>query len=486
METTQPFSKTYSMRLAKAGDRAWIILTETIVLIIATTAGTEAAGGEGTLALSVDIGFLWIVFILLAAKLSNLITHYGLPRVLGELLVGVVLGNLALVGFNLFEPIKADIIIRFLADLGVVILLFQIGLESNVQKMLQVGPRAFLVACIGVIAPFLLGTLVVGPLLLPKLPFRTHLFLGAILTATSVGITARVLLHLGNLQTPEAQIILAAAVIDDVLGLAILAVVKAVVEVGDASLIGIGWITCEACLFLGGAIYLGQLLAPTLGQVLSRINPGIGMKFTLAVCFGLSLAYLAGHIGLAPIVGAFAAGLVLEPVHFQHFAHPTIVNEISESVRECRLEAREAVSHLLDHLSHSHVEDLIGPLGYFFIPIFFVLTGMQVRLETLFSLPVLLLALAVTVVAFLSKLMAGLVAGRVSKSIVGWGMVPRGEVGLIFAATGKALGVVSDEIFSMVVMVIMLTTLLPPPVLSYLLKRQDDPDTQRHISPKKE
>jgi Kef-type K+ transport system membrane component KefB len=444
-------------------------------LILATAAGVEAAGGEGTSALDVGIDFLWILIILVGAKLSNLIARYGLPPVLGELLVGVIMGNLALLGFHFFEPIKQDIVIRFLAELGVVILLFQIGLESNVQQMLQVGPRALLVACVGVVAPFVLITTVVGPLLLSELSFNEHLFLGAILAATSVGITARVLLDLGKLQTPEARIILGAAVIDDVLGLAILAVVKAIVEVGDASFMAVGWITCKACLFLGGAIYLGHLLVLRLGRLFSKINPGLGMEFTVAVGFCLFFAYLGERIGLAPIVGAFAAGLVLEPVCFKHFQDPSIVNELSERFQEAKPEVKETVSHVVDHLSQSQIQDLIRPLGYFLVPIFFVLTGMQVRLETLLNPSVLLLALAVAVVAFLGKLVAGLVAGRVNKSIVGWGMVTRCEVGLIFAATGKALGVISDEVFSMAVIVIMLTTLVPLPILSYLLRRHSSP-----------
>jgi Kef-type K+ transport system membrane component KefB len=138
--------------------------------------------------------FLWIAIILLVAKLSNLVVRYGQPPVLGELLVGVLFGNLSLAGFYFFEPIRQDLIIRFLAELGVVILLFQVGLESNVKKMLRVGPRAFLVAWIGVLVPFLL----------PSLSFHAHLFLGAILTATSVGITARVFQDVGQLQTPES------------------------------------------------------------------------------------------------------------------------------------------------------------------------------------------------------------------------------------------------------------------------------------------
>jgi Na+:H+ antiporter len=432
------------------------------------------AGESGSVGLlNSGIDFLWIAIIILGAKLSNLVERFQQPGVLGELLFGVVLGNMALAGFNFFEPIRKDIVIRFLADIGVVILLFQVGLESNIRKMLQAGPRAFLVAIVGVTAPFLLGTLVAAPLLLPELSFNAHLFVGAILTATSVGITARIFHDLGQLKTPEAQIILGAAVIDDVMGLAILAVVKAMAESGKVSFMDIGWITAKAVLFLGGAIFLGQLLAPRLGRFFSNINPGIGMKLILAVSFGLIFAYVAELIGLAAIVGAFAAGLVLEPVHFRHFDDPGVVSDINESIRQANPEVRKKVSNVLEAFARNHIKELIQPLGYFLVPIFFVLTGMQVRIETLFNVRILILATVISVAAFGGKIVAGFAAGSARKSIIGWGMVPRGEVGLIFAATGKALGVLPDDIFSMMVMVIMITTILPPLILNALIKRQD-------------
>jgi len=457
---------------------ACIILTATPDFLLALTGDIHTASGESLAEISAGTHFLWIALILLMAKLSNLITRFGQPPVLGELLVGVVLGNLGLAGFHFFDPIRGDSIIRFLAELGVVILLFQVGLESNIQKMLRVGPRALLVACVGVIAPFMLGAFVVGPFLLPELPFSAHLFLGAILTATSVGITARVFSDQGKIQIPEAQIVLGAAVIDDVLALAILAVVKAIVESGNVSFIGMGWIIGKAFLFFSSAIFLGQVLASRLGELLSRVNPGIGMKFILAVSFTLFFAYLAEAVGFAPIVGGFAAGLVLEPVYFVHFDYPAVVKDIGESVRAASPDVKKAVSRVLYSFSRSHIQDLVKPLGYFFVPMFFVLTGMEVRLETLGNLPVLLLASVIGLAAFVGKIAAGLAAGRVNKAIIGWGMVPRGEVGLIFAATGKAMGVLPDEIFSMMLMVIMLTTLLPAPVLSFLLKRQDAAVTQ--------
>ena len=445
----------------------------TIFLLFVFPLADVVAGELGKNGLNTGMDFLWIAIIILAAKLSNLVERFGQPAVLGELLVGIIFGNMALAGFNFFEPIRQDIVIRFLAEIGVVILLFQVGLESNIRRMLKVGPQAVLVAIVGVVAPFLLGTVVVGPLLLPELSFNAHLFVGAILTATSVGVTARVFHDLGRLKIPEAQIILGAAVIDDVIGLTILAVVKAMVESGRVSLINIGWITAKAVLFLGGAIFLGQLLAPRLGRFFSKINPGIGMKLILAVSFGLIFAYVAELIGLAAIVGAFAAGLVLEPVHFRHFDDPSVVSDINESIKQASPEVRRNVSNVLESLAGNHIKELIQPLGYFLVPIFFVLTGMEVRIETLFNVRILLLALAISVVAFGGKLISGFAAGRVRKWIIGWGMVPRCEVGLIFAAMGKALGVFPDDIFSMMVIVIMFTTILPPPILNALLKRQD-------------
>lgn len=416
--------------------------------------------------------FLWLAIILLAAKLSALVERFGQPAVLGELVIGVLLGNLYLLGINWLEPLRANELIKFLAEFGVVVLLFQIGLESNIAQMKRVGLRALLVAIIGVVVPFVLGTFFVGPWLIPGMDFNAYLFLGATLTATSVGITARVFKDLGKLQTNEAQIVLGAAVIDDVLGLIILAVVSAIVTLGSVSFAGIALITLKALAFLVGSILVGSFLAPYLGRWFSKIHSGAGMKFTLALSFGLILAYLAELIGLAPIVGAFAAGLILDPVHFQYFKD----NKAAEDLKElATIQPEEVKGKLLAaaaHQSEHHIEELIEPLAFFLVPIFFVMTGFSVDLRVLADLPVLGIALAVSLAAFIGKIAAGLVAGKVDKWIVGIGMIPRGEVGLIFAMMGKSLGVVDDRMFSIIVIMVILSTLLTPPVLTVLLRRQ--------------
>lgn len=427
----------------------------------------SASGGES----HITLAFFWIAIILLLAKLSSLIEKFGQPAVLGELIMGVILGNLALIGIDYFEAIKHDEIIKFLAELGVVLLLFQIGLESNIHEMKKVGWKAFIVAIVGVVTPFILGTYVLGPWLFSELSFNAHLFLGATLTATSVGITARVFKDLGTLKSKEAQIILGAAVIDDVIGLIILAVVTAIVTTGAVGVGVISWITAKAVLFLVGAIVVGQIAAPRLGKWFSRIHTGVGMKFTLAIAFCLIFAYAASLIGLAAIVGAFAAGLVLDAVHFKHFSDPEVCNHVKQALHDSDPAYKAKIEHVMDEHAEKHIEDLIEPLAGFVVPIFFVVTGMATNLAVLADISVLGIALVVTFVAVIGKVCAGLFAGKdVNRWMVGFGMVPRGEVGLIFASIGKNLGVVSDAVFSVIVIMVIVTTLMTPPILAMMMK----------------
>lgn len=421
---------------------------------------------------SVGIIFFWIAILLLLAKMSGLIEKLGQPSVLGELLIGIVIGNLGLLGFHYFEPIKNNEIIKFLSELGVVLLLFQIGLESNIYKMKQVGLKAFLVACVGVVVPFALGTFVVGPWLAPELGFNAYLFIGATLTATSVGITARVFQDLKKIHLPEAQVVLGAAVIDDVLGLIILAIVSAVVTSGGVTLGSVAVIFLKAVAFLVLSILIGRILAQKLGLLLSKVSSGTGMKLTLALSFGLIFAYLAQLIGLAPIVGAFAAGLILDSVHFKQFSGPKYLKDFDDALSNVDNEAVHKLQEKLELQKEKHVEDLIEPIGHFLIPIFFVLTGMSVNIMSFADPKILLMALAITVAAVIGKVAAGIFAGKkMNRLLVGVGMIPRGEVGLIFAMMGKSLNVISEDMFSALVIMVVLTTLLTPPILAKLLKR---------------
>lgn len=463
----------YFKQLILKGDLR--VLSAIVVLLVspvfAMGSGAGISHGPGNT-------ILWIALILIAAKLSSLIERIGQPAVLGELGVGVLLGNLSIVGIHVFTPITEDAVIRFLAELGVIILLFQIGLESNLHKMKSVGLSAVMVAVVGVISPFILGTYLVGPWLLPDLPYTAHLFLGAALTATSVGITARVFQDLGKLGTRAAQIVLGAAVIDDILGLIILAVVTAIATSGTVSILQVAIITGQAIGFITASIVLGQLLATHIGKWFSRIHTGVGMKFTLVLTFGLTFAYLAELVGLAPIIGAFAAGLILDPVHFRYFRDPHIVDDVKKAIRNESEELRANVHNVMLPHARRHIEDLIEPLAHFFVPVFFVVTGMTVDLGTLADMNILFLALIITAIAVAGKFISGLVVSGKSKALVGFGMVPRGEVGLIFASIGLGLGIIKNELFSIIVIMVILTTLITPPVLTLLIRRQGRENTE--------
>ena len=420
---------------------------------------------------------LWLAIIILAARLfAPLAQRIGFPAVLGELLLGVALGNAGLLGLHYFDHIAKDPIIIFMAELGVIILLLQIGLETRLGDLVKVGARASLVGSVGIIVPFALGAFVAGPLLLPGLEFNAYLFLGATLAATSVGITGRVFRDLGRLKMPEAQIVLGAAVIDDVLGLVILAVVSSLVQAGTVSLVDVLMIIAKAVLFLGGSIAIGRAVAPHLLRWISRLDNSHSMLFSLILVAGLFMAWLAHAAGLAPIIGAFAAGLLFEPVFLKEFETPKLVQDIELLLlpTACDPEQQAQIRQVLTrHTSHQH-EHLIEPIGYFFVPIFFVLTGMQVDLTALADPKVVAVALGISVAAVAGKLVAGFVAGKgMNAWLVGWGMVPRGEVGLIFAMVGKQLGVMSETMFSVIVIMVILTTLVTPPILTLLLRRQD-------------
>lgn len=451
---------------------------EILLLACLVSLPSALAAGSGV----VGENLLWLAIILMAARLfAPLAQRIGFPAVLGELLLGVVLGNLGLLGVHYFDRVAADPIVAFLAELGVIVLLLQIGLETRLDDLIKVGLRASLVGVVGIALPFLLGAYVVGPLLLPGLSANTYLFLGATLSATSVGITGRVFRDLGRLGMAEARIVLGAAVIDDVLGLVILAVVSSLVQAGSVSLAQVGGIVVEAVAFLAGSIVVGRLLARRFAARLARLDPGHSMLFALVLASGLFLAWLAHAIGLAPIIGAFAAGLLFEPLWLQDFATPKVVGEI-ESVLPAQDKpgVAERIRGILHkHAQHQH-EHMVEPLGYFFVPVFFVLTGMQVDLQTLADPQLLLVALGVTAAAVAGKLVAGFAAGRGHNPwVVGWGMVPRGEVGLIFAAVGRQLGVVDEAMFSVIVIMVILTTLLTPPLLTVLLRRQDNQKNDR-------
>ena len=438
----------------------------------------------------VILGVTGILFVALIGRFSA--RKLGFPSVLGELLMGILVGNIAYYfsfdlitilreGPALFQTIEnllqgeslelaclnavgvegtwhvLDILrgphgnellqvahtVDVFSRYGIIFLLFLVGLDTSIDEMRQVGPDSGRVAIVGVLLPFLLG-LLASTLLIENVEFHTSLFLGATLAATSVGITAMVLQEMNMQQSETARIILGAAVFDDVLGLLMLAIVSGIVVTGSVDLINIAMIIVMATLFLLAAIYLGPFFIRFIVRLFRRLDL-IEAKMFVSYLFVMVLAWMANLSGLATIIGAFTAGLILHDAYFERW----------NDDRDCPI----------------CIKDLIMPLEVILVPIFFVLMGVQVKLETFLQPDVMLLALGLLVAAIIGKVVSGFGAfGGSNRWTIGIGMMPRGEVGLIFAAIGKSLGVLDDALFSAVVLMVVVTTLVSPPLLKYCLR----------------
>ncbi len=412
---------------------------------------------------------LSLIAIFVASKAGGEFANWlGFPPVLGELLGGVIIGvsALNLVVFDSSHSVIISIlektaglspdaasatfkaqseVLEILSELGVIILLFEIGLESNIEQLLAVGIQAFVVASLGVVVPFVAGT--AGLIIIFHVPVIPAVFAGAALTATSIGITSRVLSEIGCLSTQEGQIILGAAVIDDVLGILILAVVASLAKTGEIDVTNIIYLIISATVFIVGAIVLGKFFNGTFVALASQFKTR-GRVVVPALILAFTLAYIGGAIHLEAILGAFAAGLVLDE---------------TEPGRE--------------------LEELIKPIADVIVPVFFVAVGAKTNLGVLNpAVPEnregLIIATFLIVVAIVGKIAAGWgVFGldNPNRLGIGVGMIPRGEVGLVFAAVGSASGALSPALDVAIILMVIITTFLAPPLLRIVFKTEVPP-----------
>jgi len=384
-----------------------------------------------------DLGplLLALAAILVATKvLGDLAQRYGQPAVLGELIAGVLLGGsvLGIVHAN-------DEVLKAFAELGVLILLFEIGLHTEVRSLRRVGTQATTVALVGVVLPFaggFFGARAMG--------FSTvqSLVAGAALTATSIGISARVLRDIGQLDTPEGQIVLGAAVLDDLIGLVILSVVSTVVAGAAITVGGVALTTGLALGFVVAAVVVGSVAVPPLFRFVERLRTS-GALGLIALAFALVLATIAEASGSAMIVGALAAGLVLHGT-------PQRVD----------------------------IERSVTQLGYFFVPIFFAVVGASVDLGALADRQSLMVGGLLTVIAVIGKLATGwsIRNFKGNRWLIGVAMIPRGEVGLIFAQVGLTTGAIAAGEFGAIMLMVVATTLITPPWLGRVVRRSAAPE----------
>ena len=431
------------------------------VWAVASAQGQEHSG-------EVSHFLLAFAAILVAAKIGGeIFERAGQPSVLGELFVGIILGNLSLAGLGVLEAVRAAPFLAVAAEIGVIVLLFQVGLESNLDELIAVGPSAIGVAVIGVITPVALGFAASAFFIPEDVEWYTHLFVGATLAATSVGITARVLKDIGKMAAPESRVILGAAIVDDILGLILLAFVLGLVRSADASgtaqfgLLPILFILVKSVGFLAGTVFASRIIIGRMIELVAKARTkSVPVVLGVAYCFLLSA--VAELVGLAKIVGAFAAGLVIQDSISRHFGAQT---------------------------NRYRIDRFVEPIAAVFVPVFFVLMGLRVDLASFAFIEVLVFAGVLSLVAVISKQVCSLGVRQkgLNRWAVGVGMVPRGEVGLIFAGVGSTVtvagtAVFSPETFSSIIAMVMLTTLATPPLLKAAFAMRPGPEAPEQPS----
>jgi len=412
---------------------------------------------------------LSLIVIYLASKIGGELSNWlGFPAVLGELVGGVIVGLSALHllvfpegGANSSESLIMNFlqltaglspdaaeatfqvqseVISILSELGVIVLLFEVGLQSNLKELLAAGIQATIVACVGVVVPFGAGTL--GLMLLFGVPAIPAIFAGAALTATSIGITSKVLSELGRLNSKEGQIIVGAAVIDDVLGIIVLAVVASLAKTGEVDVGNVIYLIISSAVFLVGAILLGSFFNKSFSVIVDQIQTR-GQLVIPALIFAFILSYIGVAIHLEAILGAFAAGLVFDETD-----------------------------------KRKELESQIQPIADVTVPIFFVCVGAKTNLGVLNpAVPAnregLAIAIFLIIVAILGKVVTGAAVwgeGNINRLAIGVGMIPRGEVGLVFAGVGSASGAISPPLEAAIIMMVIITTFLAPPLLRVVFK----------------
>ena len=406
--------------------------------------------------------FLMISTLLLLAFLSSrIISRFGIPGLIGEIAVGILIANLVFDGTSLLSLLDIDMagksenyeILEVLAELGVILLLFEVGLETKVRDIISVGKVAMCVAILGVVVPFMFGI----SLIMIYDGNTTHaLFMGAAMVATSVGITAKVIKELNLLDTRESKIIITAAVIDDILGLIVLAMVIGIA--GDGfSIMNLVTLSIMAVSFVMMAILLSIHVMPKVFHYLDgRLKNPASVAFIPAIVLCFALAYIADMTGMAAIIGAFLAGMLL-----------------SDRAEEWRISKKAStISTLL-------------------LPFFFLNVGMQVDITSFTEVTMIALAGILIVLAIVSKYVGCGIGARIgdrglskqSRNIIGMGMVPRGEVGIIVASIGLSKGAITPELYAMVIAMAVATTIIAPPILSRLMKGkyQKDAETLQNV-----
>ena len=399
---------------------------------------------------------LYLIFTLLFAILALSINKLKQPVVLGQILIGAIIGVFSHYNIGVFKQLASNHTLEFLAQIGSIFLLFEIGLESDIKEIQKSGRYAIIVAITGVTIPFLIGFYVLSPLIISNPSTSCSLFIASVLAVTSTGISVSVFKDMGIIKNKSCQIVLCASIIDDIVGLILLSIISAFSLGGNISINEILIILLTVVAFFIISIFLGRYALPfTIDKLISKISIKDEMLTLTMVVFCLFLSWYAEVIGLASIIGAFMAGLLIKEKYFVKYA------AIS----------RQSKSQIYLDDSNSNIINLISPLGRVMTPIFFIYAGMQIDIINALNIETLKTALIISFFAIISKSIAGMLLPRdFNRWLIGFGMVPRGEIGVIFALAGLNLHLINNTMFTAILMMVIITSVITPIMINRVYK----------------
>jgi Kef-type K+ transport system membrane component KefB len=408
--------------------------------------------------------FLWLVIFIFLSRSFSVVKKIGLPIVVGEILAGIILGDLHMFGINFIQNAENNVVIKFIAELGAIILMFEIGIESKFSDLRRNFKTGVKLAVTGSIFTFSAGYLI-SRYVIPHSNISLDLLIGTICAATATGISAKAFKDMRILGTKEVKIVLVASVIDELVSIIAFAIISAMVMENAFNLMNLSLSILQVVGFFIFTIIFGRWIAPWITTWSTKIHAGINMKVGVLFVICLFFAWLAHVMGLATVVGAFIAGLILDEMYFKSFSKSSFFRHlrgIASQIQDEKL--RDHLHQTISTQEERTLEELLKPISHIFVPVFFIYIGMMLDISALFNYRTLFITMALVIASFIGRIISGyLVRGKnLNKLIIGLGMTPIGEAGLIFAMFGKNLGLINNTVFTSVVSALVIAAITTP------------------------
>lgn len=417
--------------------------------------------------------YLWLVIFIFLSRSLSFVKKVGLPLAVSEILTGIILGQLHLLGINLFTTAEDNTIIRFLAELGAIILMFEIGIESKFSDLRRNFKRGIKLAIIGSILTFA-GGFIISWLLIQDSNIKVNLLMGLICAATATGISAKTFKEMNIIHTKEVKIVLVSSILDELISIICFGVISVMLVSASFSLSSISLSLIQALIFFIFAAIFGRWIVPLITTRSTKIHAGINMKVgvLLTICFLFS--WVAHSLGLAFVVGAFIAGLILDEIYFKTFSRSNFLiqlRDLSMQVSDDKL--RRKLTNVIRIQEGQTIKELLKPISHLFVPIFFIYIGMMLNIDDLIHPTTLIITLALLGISFFGRILSGFVirGEKINHLILGLGMTPIGEAGLIFAVFGKIVGIIDENVLSAIVSTLVIASILTPVLIKFAIRK---------------